>query len=146
MKLHTLLLLWAACLCFNLPKLVATHTLGLDMTYACIDSCTYRVFYNAYHHIENLNNPEGEKKVYNVVGYVCETDSFAADRIIPEVRKGDLLVFKNAGAYCSTMASNYNSRPRPAEVLMLNKKDYLVRRRETIEDMMRTQVEVEIEY
>lgn len=99
------------------------------------------MFYNAYHHIENLSNPSGEKKVYNVVGYVCETDSFASDRIISEVRKGDLLVFKNAGAYCATMASNYNSRPRPAEILLYKGKDYLIKRRETIEDLLSTQVE-----
>ena len=104
------------------------------------------MFYKAYHHIENLSNPQGEKKVYNVVGYVCETDSFASDRIIPEVRKNDLLVFKNAGAYCSTMASNYNSRPRPAEVLVLNGKEHLIRRRETIEDLLSTQVEADINY
>ncbi|WP_420317735.1 diaminopimelate decarboxylase [Ekhidna sp.] len=104
------------------------------------------MFYNAYHHIENLSNPNGEKKVYNVVGYVCETDSFASDRIIPEVRKGDTLVFKNAGAYCSTMASNYNSRPRPAEVMINNGKEHLIRRRETIEDMLCTQVDAKIEF
>ncbi len=102
------------------------------------------MFYNSYHHIENLTNPTGENKVYNVVGYVCETDSFASDRIIPEVRKGDLLVFKNAGAYCATMASNYNSRPRPAEVLIYKGKDHLVKRRETIEDLLSTQVETNI--
>ncbi|MEM6815692.1 MAG: diaminopimelate decarboxylase [Bacteroidota bacterium] len=102
------------------------------------------MFYSAYHHIENLSNPAGEKKVYNVVGYVCETDSFALDRIIPEVRKGDLLVFKNAGAYCSTMASNYNSRPRPAEVLVYDGEDYLIRRRETLEDLLSTQVNTAI--
>ncbi len=104
------------------------------------------MFYNAYHHIENISNPNGENKVYNVVGYVCETDSFASDRIIPEVRKGDLLVFKNAGAYCFTMASNYNSRPRPVEVIILNGKEYLIRRRETIDDLLRTQIETEISY
>lgn len=102
------------------------------------------MFYNSYHHIENLTNPTGEKKVYNVVGYVCETDSFASDRIIPEVRKGDLLVFKNAGAYCATMASNYNSRPRPAEVLIYKGQDHLIKRRETIEDLLSTQVELNI--
>lgn len=104
------------------------------------------MFYNAYHEIENVSNPDGEKKVYSVVGYICETDSFAYDRIIPEVRKGDLLVFKNAGAYCATMASNYNSRPRPAEVLIHNGKEHLIKRRETIEDMLSTQVGAEIEY
>ena len=102
------------------------------------------MFYNSYHHIENLSNPSGEQKVYNVVGYVCETDSFASDRIIPEVRRGDLLAFKNAGAYCATMASNYNSRPRPAEVLFYKGKDYLIKRRETIEDLLSTQVEANI--
>lgn len=104
------------------------------------------MFYNAHHEIENVSNPDGEKKVYSVVGYICETDSFAYDRIIPEVRKGDLLVFKNAGAYCATMASNYNSRPRPAEVLIHNGKEHLIKRRETIEDMLSTQVDAEIEY
>lgn len=104
------------------------------------------MFYNAYHHIENLSNPKGENKVYSVVGYVCETDSFALDRIIPEVRKGDLIMFRNAGAYCATMASNYNSRPRPAEVLFLTGKDHLIRRRETIEDLMATQIDADIKF
>lgn len=104
------------------------------------------MFYNAYHHIENLSNPKGEKKVYNVVGYVCETDSFASDRIIPEVRKNDLILFKNAGAYCSTMASNYNSRPRPAEVMILDGNAHLIRRKETIDDLLATQVDPDINY
>ena len=102
------------------------------------------MFYNAYHHIENISNPDGEQKVYNVVGYVCETDSFALDRIIPEVRKGDYLVFKNAGAYCATMASNYNSRLRPAEVLVHNGQVHLIKRRETLEDLLSTQVDIEL--
>ncbi len=104
------------------------------------------MFYNAYHHIENISNPGGEQKVYNVVGYVCETDSFALDRIIPEVRKGDYLVFKNAGAYCATMASNYNSRPRPAEVLFHNNQCHLIRRRETVEDLLSTQMEADLAF
>lgn len=99
------------------------------------------MFYNAYHHIENLSNPQGEPKIYNVVGYVCETDSFASDRLLPEVRKGDFLAFQNAGAYCATMASNYNSRLRPAEVMLSDGQAHLVRRRETIEDLLRTEVE-----
>jgi diaminopimelate decarboxylase len=102
------------------------------------------MFYNAYHHIENLTNPAGEPKVYNVVGYVCETDTFALDRIIPEVRKGDLLVFRNAGAYCSTMASNYNSRLRPAEVLYYEGGLHLIRRRETLDDLVATEVAIKI--
>ena len=128
----------------NLIKQTTSCTfIGLDTGF---NHFVRPMFYNAYHHIENLNNPNGEKKVYNVVGYVCETDSFAADRIIPEVRKGDFLVFKNAGAYCATMASNYNSRPRPAEVLMLQGKDYLIRRRETLDDLLSTQVDEQIEF
>ncbi len=103
------------------------------------------MFYNSHHEIENISNPNGDKKVYNVVGYICETDTFAMDRIISEVRKGDLLMFKNAGAYCATMASNYNSRPRPAEVLIHEGKTHLIRRRETLEDILATQVEAEIE-
>lgn len=104
------------------------------------------MFYNAHHEIDNISNPDGEKKVYNVVGYVCETDSFASDRIIAEVRKGDLLVFKNAGAYCATMASNYNSRPRPAEVLLFDGKLHLIKRRETLEDLLSTQVDAGIQF
>jgi diaminopimelate decarboxylase len=104
------------------------------------------MFYNAHHEIENISNPDGDPKVYNVVGYVCETDSFALDRIIPEVRRGDILAFKNAGAYCSTMASNYNSRLRPAEVMLSNGKHHLIRRRETIEDLLSTHVEASIDY
>ena len=96
--------------------------------------------------LKNISNPGGEQKVYNVVGYVCETDSFASDRIIPEVRKGDYLVFKNAGAYCATMASNYNSRLRPAEVLVHEGTSYLIKRRETVEDLLSTQVEVEVAF
>ena len=128
----------------NLIKQTTSCTfIGLDTGF---NHLIRPMFYNAYHYIENLSNPKGEKKVYNVVGYVCETDSFASDRIIPEVRKGDLLVFKNAGAYCSTMASNYNSRPRPAEVLFYKGRNHLIRRRETMEDLLSTQVDVEIEY
>ncbi len=100
------------------------------------------MFYDAYHQIENLSNPEGEKKVYTVVGYICETDTFAQDRFITEVRKGDLLCFKNAGAYCFSMASNYNSRLKPAEVLVKDGKAQLIRRRESLEDLLATQMEL----
>ncbi|PIV58498.1 MAG: hypothetical protein COS14_09305 [Bacteroidetes bacterium CG02_land_8_20_14_3_00_31_25] len=78
--------------------------------------------------------------MYNVVGYICETDTFASDRMINEVRKNDILLFKNAGAYCFSMSSNYNSRVRPAEVLLFQDKDYLIRKRETIEDLTRNEV------
>ena len=97
------------------------------------------MFYDSYHHIENVSHPEGDEKLYNVVGYICESDTFANDRIINEVRKGDILRFKNAGAYCFSMSSNYNSRVRPAEILVKEGESYLVRERETIDDIIKGQ-------
>ncbi|PIE48591.1 MAG: diaminopimelate decarboxylase [Flavobacteriales bacterium] len=97
------------------------------------------MFYDAYHHIENLSNPKGKKRFYSVVGYICETDTLGSNRQINEINEGDILAFSNAGAYCFSMASNYNSRYRPAEVLVKNGKDYLIRKRETIEDLLRGQ-------
>jgi diaminopimelate decarboxylase len=97
------------------------------------------MFYDAYHHIENISNPAGKERFYTVVGYICETDTFGANRRINEITEGDILCFNNAGAYCFSMASNYNSRYRPAEVLVKNGKDYLIRQRETIEDLLKGQ-------
>lgn len=101
------------------------------------------MFYDSYHHILNVSNPEGRDRIYTVVGYICETDTFASDRKINEVKEGDVLCFLNAGAYGITMASNYNSRFRPAEVLMVDGKDYLIRKRETIDDIIHNQVMAE---
>lgn len=98
------------------------------------------MFYDAYHHITNVSNPKGKKRFYTVVGYICETDTFGINRPISEISEGDVLCFHNAGAYCFTMASNYNSRLRPAEVLIHEGKDYLIRKRETFEDLMNNQV------
>ena len=103
------------------------------------------MFYDAHHQIENISNPTGKKRFYTVVGYICETDTFGANRQISEIKEGDILRFKNAGAYCFSMASNYNSRYRPAEVMFYKGKDYLVRERETIEDLLHRQTDVEIE-
>jgi len=100
------------------------------------------MFYSSYHHITNVSNPEGVQRIYTVVGYICETDTFAWDRKLSEVREGDILAFQNAGAYGFTMSSNYNSRFRPAEVMIYNGKDYLVRKRETMEDLLHNQVEI----
>jgi diaminopimelate decarboxylase len=102
------------------------------------------MFYNAHHEIENISNPGGDKKVYSVVGYICETDTFGLDRILTEVKRGDVIHFKNAGAYCSTMASNYNSRLKPPEVLVLDGEAHLIRRREELDDLTRCEVEVEL--
>jgi len=103
------------------------------------------MFYDSHHHIENISNPEGKKRFYTVVGYICETDTFGTNRQISEIKEGDILSFKNAGAYCYSMASNYNSRYRPAEVLVFKGKDYLIRERETIEDILNKQVEVTLD-
>lgn len=100
------------------------------------------MFYDSYHHIVNASNPLGKERFYTVVGYICETDTFAWDRKINEIREGDILVFKNAGAYAFSMASNYNSRLRPAEVAIYNGKAQLIRKRETMEDLLHNQVEV----
>lgn len=93
------------------------------------------MFYDAYHHIENISNPNGKERFYSVVGYICETDTLGANRRINEITEGDILSFSNAGAYCFSMASNYNSRYRPAEVMVYKGKEYLIRERETIEDL-----------
>jgi diaminopimelate decarboxylase len=100
------------------------------------------MFYDAYHHIENLSNPQGPTRIYTVVGNICETDTFAWDRKLHEVQEGDVLAFHNAGAYCYEMASSYNTRPRPAEVMILDGKDYLIRRRETLDDVLMNVVDV----
>jgi len=98
------------------------------------------MFYEAYHHIVNISNPTGEEKIYTVTGYICETDTFASDRRLHEVREGDLLVFYNAGAYGFEMSSNYNSRYRPAEVFYNNGKAKLIRKREEWSDLLRNLV------
>lgn len=100
------------------------------------------MLYNAYHHIVNASNPNGTPRIYTVVGYICETDTFGWDRKISEIREGDLLAFLNAGAYGFMMSSNYNSRYRPAEVLVHQGKAHLIRRRETMDDLLKTQIDV----
>jgi diaminopimelate decarboxylase len=101
------------------------------------------MFYNAYHHIENISNPEGEKKLYSVVGYICESDTLGYDRLLNEVREGDIFSISNAGAYGFTMSNQYNARLRPAEVLLYNGTAHLIRKRETIEDVYRNEVELD---
>ncbi|MEC8635894.1 MAG: diaminopimelate decarboxylase [Bacteroidota bacterium] len=101
------------------------------------------MLYGSYHHIENLSNPNGKERFYSVVGYICETDTFGSNRKIAEITEGDLLVFRNCGAYCFSMASNYNSRYRPAEVLWHEGKAHLIRKKETFEDILHNQVEIE---
>ena len=102
------------------------------------------MLYGSQHEIINITNPSGRQRFYSIVGYICETDTFANNRRINEIKEGDILCFKNAGAYCFTMASNYNSRYRPAEVLIHNGKPNLIRKRETFEDILQNQVEISI--
>ncbi|MEY4629251.1 MAG: hypothetical protein RLZZ595_1577 [Bacteroidota bacterium] len=98
------------------------------------------MFYDAYHKISNISNPEGETKTYNIVGNICETDTFAWDRELNEVHPNDILLFNNAGAYGFEMSSRFNSRSRPAEVLVSDGKLNLIRRRESFEDVIAGQV------
>lgn len=98
------------------------------------------MFYGAQHHIENITNPNGRERFYSVVGYICETDTFANNRRIAEISEGDVLCFHNAGAYCFTMASNYNSRYRPAEVLWINNEFRLIRKAETFDSLLENQI------
>ena len=102
------------------------------------------MLYNSYHHIENISNPKGRERFYSVVGYICETDTFGTNRRINEISEEDILCFHNAGAYCFSMASNYNSRYKPAEVMIYKGKDYLIRHREKFEDILKNQEELKL--
>jgi len=102
------------------------------------------MFYDAHHEIVNISKPTGKTRIYTVVGYICETDTFGWNRKIAEASAGDYLLFKNAGAYCYSMSSNYNSRYRPAEVMVHEGKDHLIRKREDMEDLLRNQVELDM--
>ena len=98
------------------------------------------MLYGSQHHIENISHTKGKERFYSVVGYICETDTFATNRKITEIKEGDILCFRNAGAYCFSMASNYNSRYKPAEVLWMNGKGHLIRAHETFEDLLKNQI------
>ena len=103
------------------------------------------MLYGSYHGIKNISNPTGRNRFYSVVGYICETDTFANNRQISEITEGDILAFSNAGAYCYSMASNYNSRYRPAEVLWYNGEAHLIRERETMDDILKNQILIDFE-
>ena len=102
------------------------------------------MFYGSHHEIINISNPNGKNRFYTVVGYICETDTFANNRRIPEISEGDILAFKNAGAYCFTMSSNYNSRYRPAEVLLYKNNYHLIRKKENMADILNNQILVDM--
>lgn len=98
------------------------------------------MLYGSQHEITNISNLKGKERFYSVVGYICETDTFATNRRISEIKENDILCFRNAGAYCYSMASNYNSRFRPAEVLWINNQAVLIRKQETLEDLLQNQI------
>jgi diaminopimelate decarboxylase len=125
-----------------LKQTTATVFVGVD---SGLNHLIRPMLYDSYHHIVNLSNPEGKQRIYTVVGYICETDTFGWDRKINEVHEGDILCFKNAGAYGITMSSNYNARFRPAEVLIWNGKAQLIRARETFEDLIKNEIEADIQ-
>ena len=100
------------------------------------------MMYGANHYIENISNPNDIQRYYSIVGYICETDTFASNRKVSTINIGDLLCFNNAGAYCHTMSSNYNSRYRPAEALFINDQIKLIRRRENFDDLIRNQIDI----
>ena len=102
------------------------------------------MLYDSYHDIINLSNPDGKQRIYTVVGYICETDTFGWDRKLSEVHDGDILCFKNAGAYGFTMSSNYNARVRPAEVMIYKGEAHLIRKRETLEDLIKNEVLIDL--
>ncbi|MDT0676068.1 diaminopimelate decarboxylase [Autumnicola musiva] len=102
------------------------------------------MFYGSHQEITNISNPGAKPRFYSVVGYICETDTFASNRRISEITEGDILAFSNAGAYCFSMASNFNSRYRPAEVLWYQGESHLIRKRETFEDLVKHQVPVDL--
>ncbi|HRV55568.1 MAG TPA: diaminopimelate decarboxylase [Mangrovimonas sp.] len=102
------------------------------------------MLYGAQHQIRNISNPNGKERFYSVVGYICETDTFANNRRIAEIHEGDILAFNNAGAYCFTMSSNYNSRYRPSEILWYKNEAHLIRKRETFDDIIKNQIAIEL--
>ena len=121
---------------------VVKHTTAT--VFAGIDSGFHRLIrpmlYRANHFIENLSHREGPKRIYTVVGMICETDTFASDIPLNQVHEGDILMFYNAGAYGFEMSMNYNARLKPAEVLRQDGKLRLIRKREVLEDLLRNQV------
>lgn len=127
--------------CTLVKQTTSTVFIGLDTG---LNHLIRPMFYGAYHKIVNVTEPAFKPRIYTVVGNICETDTFGVDRRIAEAVEGDILCFYNAGAYGWMMASNYNSRPRPAEVLLYQGEAHLIRRRETIDDMLANQIQIEL--
>ena len=122
-----------------IKQTTATVFVGVD---SGLNHLIRPMLYDSYHEIVNISNPNGKQRIYTIVGNICETDTFGWDRKLTEVHEGDILCFKNAGAYGITMSSNYNARTRPAEVLIYNGQPHLIRKREQLEDLVKNEVEV----
>lgn len=122
-----------------IKQTTATVFVGVD---SGLNHLIRPMLYDSYHEIVNLSNPDGKQRIYTVVGNICETDTFGWDRKLNEVHEGDILCFKNAGAYGITMASNYNARTRPAEVMIYQGKAHLIRQRETLDDLIKNEIEI----
>ncbi len=125
----------------QIKQTTATVFAGLDTG---LNHLIRPMLYGSYHGIQNVSRPLGKPRIYTVVGNICETDTFAQDRKIPELQEGDLLAFLNAGAYGWSMSSNYNARFRPPEVFVHQGKAHLIRRRETVEDLLRAQQVIDL--
>lgn len=121
-----------------IKQTTATVFVGVD---SGLNHLIRPMLYDSYHEILNISNPDGKQRIYTIVGNICETDTFGWDRKLTEVHEGDILCFKNAGAYGITMASNYNARQKPAEVLIYQGKAQLIRKREKLEDLFINEVE-----
>jgi diaminopimelate decarboxylase len=110
------------------------------------------MMYGSFHDIFNASNEDDSaQENYRVVGYICETDTFSwtpegkqGERLMNKAKAGDVIAIKNAGAYCFSMSSQYNSRLRPAEVLVMDGKAHLIRERETFEDILKNQVILDV--
>ncbi|MCC7244551.1 MAG: diaminopimelate decarboxylase, partial [Saprospiraceae bacterium] len=120
--------------CTLVKQTTSTAFVGLDTGF---NHLIRPMFYGSYHKIVNVTEPTFKPRIYNVVGNICETDTFAVDRRIAEVVEGDILCFYNAGAYGWMMSSNFNSRCRPAEVLIHDGQATLIRERETFDDLIK---------
>ncbi len=132
----------AGCLLVKVNVVKQTPTVTFAGVNSGLNHLIRPMMYDAYHEILNASNLQGHKKTYTIVGNICETDTLGTDRSLAEVREGDLLVIRNAGAYGYMMASNYNSRPRPAEVLIVNGQARLIRERDTLEKMLQGQIDI----
>lgn len=127
--------------CTLVKQTTSTTFVGLDTGF---NHLVRPMFYGSYHKIINVTEPNFKPRIYTVVGNICETDTFGSDRRIAEVVEGDVIAFFNAGAYGWMMSSNYNSRPRPPEVLLYNGEAHLIRKRECITDLLANQIEISL--